>query len=134
MVMDSLTPLAFGAILRTKGITFTSRVADGATNFRFQAREAGPHWITVILSPNGDILQTVAFLFRRSSDVSMARVNSWNKDKRFGRAYIDKDGDGVLESDLVLKGGVTVEAVNDWLDLYFRLLTAFAQHVGYRGS
>ena len=34
-------------------------------------------------------------------------INEWNRTKRYSRAYVDSDGDAVIESDLDIKGGVT---------------------------
>ena len=38
-------------------------------------------------------------------------INDWNTEHRFSRAYIDEDGDYVLESDLLMDGGVPVENI-----------------------
>ena len=37
--------------------------------------------------------------------------NDWNAEHRLSRAYIDEDGDYVLESDLLMDGGVPVENI-----------------------
>lgn len=38
-------------------------------------------------------------------EVTHERVNEWNKTRRFGRAYIDNEGDPVVEMDLDLDDG-----------------------------
>jgi hypothetical protein len=40
-------------------------------------------------------------------------VNAWNQKKRFTKAYLDDDGDPVLEMDLDLEGGVAEDRVRD---------------------
>lgn len=48
--------------------------------------------------------KTIQFYAGYSVDdlFSVDRVNEWNRDKRFGRAYVDKSGDPVVEMDLDL--------------------------------
>lgn len=43
----------------------------------------------------------------RSHNVSLEKVNEWNKSKRYSRCYLDKDGEPVLQLDLDLAGGIT---------------------------
>ena len=52
------------------------------------------------------------------SDVPLTAVNDWNARSRFGRAYIDETGDPVIELDLLLSGGVTVQTVKDYIDVF----------------
>jgi hypothetical protein len=48
-------------------------------------------------------------LYNGFTDVSptLATVNQWNQTNSFSRAYVDKDGNAALESDMILTGGVT---------------------------
>jgi hypothetical protein len=45
----------------------------------------------------------------------LAKVNAWNKTKRFSRSYLDDDDHVCLELDLDLAGGVTPDRVRDFL-------------------
>ncbi len=49
------------------------------------------------------------------SKATLNRVNTWNKEKKYSRSYLDNDGDPVLELDLDLAGGVTRERIVDFL-------------------
>ncbi len=49
------------------------------------------------------------------SKATLNRVNTWNKEKKYSRSYLDNDGDPVLELDLDLVGGVTRERIVDFL-------------------
>jgi Putative bacterial sensory transduction regulator len=42
---------------------------------------------------------------------TLASVNEWNQKNSFSRAYVDKDGNAVLENDLVLTGGVSSDSI-----------------------
>lgn len=61
--------------------------------------------------------------------VSISRINDWNRTKRFSRAYLDKDGDPVLEADLDFEGGVTTESVARFVALFVQSLETFDQHL-----
>jgi hypothetical protein len=63
---------------------------------------------------------------------TLQRINAWNQEKRFSRAYLDKDGDPVLESDLRLTDGVTRETVVSFLKIFEISLSAFATWIGFR--
>ena len=43
-------------------------------------------------------------------------MNAWNRDRRFGKAYIDADGDIAIEMDVNLWGGVTPKNLDDTFD------------------
>jgi hypothetical protein len=48
--------------------------------------------------------------------VSLKSINEWNATKRFSRAYLDQEGDPVIEMDFDLGGGVTIERFQDFMD------------------
>lgn len=56
-------------------------------------------------------------------------VNQFDLEKRFGRAYLDGDGDPVLESDLDLEGGVTEARVLDYFRTYNQLMVHFLRAI-----
>jgi hypothetical protein len=58
--------------------------------------------------------------FRRK--VNTDRINEWNREHRFARAYRDKDGQPVLETDIDFTGGVTEANIKAWVKI-FRDLT-----------
>ena len=59
-------------------------------------------------------------------------INSWNREKRFARAYLDKSSDPVIEMDLDLdSGGMTRALFTDNLDTWTSLMAAFEKHIGW---
>lgn len=68
----------------------------------------------LLLSDDGGSIQFYASF--GDSSATLKKVNEWNRTKRYSRSYLDDDGDPVLELDLDLAGGVTVERVIDYLD------------------
>ncbi len=59
---------------------------------------------------------------------SQERINAWNASKRFGRAYIDPDGDAAMEMDINLKNGVSPANLSASFAIWRLILRQF---VGY---
>jgi len=65
--------------------------------------------------------------------VSLERINEWNRSQRFGRAFLDKDNDPILEMDLDLDdGGLSHLLFVDNTEFWASVLGKFEQHIGYR--
>jgi hypothetical protein len=58
-------------------------------------------------------------------------INAWNRDKRFGKAYLDADLDAVVEFDLNLEYGVTRDNVVAGFDLWSLILEQYTDYIGY---
>lgn len=52
---------------------------------------------------------------------ALVALNAWNRDVRFGKAYIDSEGDLIVEMDMNLWGGVTHKNIDDTFD-WWRLV------------
>lgn len=63
--------------------------------------------------------------FAMKQKPTWAMINEWNQEYRYGRAYLDSEGDPVLEADLSLEGGITPGALQKWVSNYLQLLEAF---------
>jgi hypothetical protein len=60
-------------------------------------------------------------------------INEWNRSQRFGRAYLDKENDPILEMDLDLDdGGLSPALFIDNIEFWTSVLGKFEQHIGYR--
>ena len=62
---------------------------------------------------------------------TMDSMNAWNRDKRFGRAYLDGDLDAVIEYDINLEYGVAKDNLNAAFGVWSLVLGEFAGYVGY---
>ncbi len=61
---------------------------------------------------------------------SLKKINEWNASNRFGRAYLDKAGDPILEMDLDLdKGGISKELFVESIKIWDEITTSFSDHV-----
>ncbi len=57
------------------------------------------------------------------------KINAWNAGKRFGRAYIDPDGDAALEMDINLKNGVSPGNLSATFALWRLMITQFSNYL-----
>lgn len=78
----------------------------------------------------GTLRLYVGFALSDKPDWQM--VNGWNRTHLHTRAYLDKDGDPVLESDLSLKDGVTTEGISTYLRRFGEETQSFVAQVGFR--
>jgi len=63
---------------------------------------------------------------------AMDAINAWNRDMRFGRAYLDSDLDAVIEYDVNLEYGVSRENLDAAFSVWSGILSRFAEYIGYK--
>ena len=66
--------------------------------------------------------------FRIGKKPDLQAINDWNREQRFVRAYLDRDGDPTVESDLVVAGAETA-ALREWIATWRRQVPQFLAHV-----
>lgn len=93
---------------------------ETACSFKIQGYNA-----QIILYNEGVALQFHASWI--NSDATLETLNSWNKNYRFGRAYLDEKGNPHLEVDLDLAGGVTRDRIKDYIKTCQDLLINFSK-------
>ena len=59
------------------------------------------------------------------------RMNEWNENERWTRAYVDDEGDPILEYDVNFEGGVSPDNFQDSLRVWERSLGRFIRHVDW---
>src|SRR3954467_4643794 len=68
-----------------------------------------------------------------TSSPGLERMNEWNRGKRFGRGYLDKEDDPILEMDVDLDdGGLSPLLFIDNIEFWASILADFEKHIGYR--
>ena len=59
-------------------------------------------------------------------------INDWNRNTRFGRAYLDEEGDPWVEYDINMEGdGVSVSNFNESLAYWDTIVKQFTNHIGW---
>ena len=77
---------------------------------------------------------SVAFsaAFLTPEPLKYATLNGWNQKARFGRAYLDGEGNAVIEYDVNLdKDGVGGKNFTDTIDIWRSLLDDFRKHINW---
>ncbi len=119
-VVEHITDGDILTILKQRNLEF-EKVKDGV--FRLKLLD-----LKVLLFRKDTNLQLYAG-FTTKGKVSCDTINQWNKGKRFSRAYIDDEGDAVIESDMDLEGGVSPKAIGVFIDTFKLSLAAFVKQV-----
>ncbi len=67
--------------------------------------------------------------------VTLDAINEWNRTKRFGKAYLTKEGTSILAFNLNLdEGGVTRANLDDTFSLWVNVIMGqFKEHIGWEG-
>jgi len=63
---------------------------------------------------------------------TMDAINAWNRDKRFGKAYLDSDLDAVIEYDVNLEYGITRENLDSNFGVWSLILKQYADYIGFQ--
>ena len=77
---------------------------------------------------SGDDCATLQFYAGYQTDgrTELSAINAFNRDTRFGDAYLDEEGDAVLEMDVNLDfGGVSRENLADQISVWTDLMETF---------
>lgn len=69
--------------------------------------------------------------FAMSDKPSLDSINAWNRTKRYGRAYLDRVGDPMVEADMDVEG-VTQQAIEEFIRTFRTVLKAYVDHVDFR--
>ncbi|MBN9521158.1 YbjN domain-containing protein [bacterium] len=84
---------------------------------------------TALLTVEGKSQETLRIYTRVKGETTLRKVNTWNRDKIHGRAYLDADDGIVFEATLWLRGGVSSLNIREWIDLHFGQLQAFKDFI-----
>jgi hypothetical protein len=108
-------------LLRSEGYGSVEIENENAVSFRYE----GSTYLLYIYD-DGDIQ-----LYYGVTGVSpsLSKINEWNRDFRLSRAYIDREGDPILESDLLADKGVTRTQVRNFFSVFFMLQDSFVDHI-----
>lgn len=69
--------------------------------------------------------------FDLPNGMSMEKLNKWNRDARFGHAYLDDENDPYLQLDLNSSPGFTSESLATYVDTWTALVPKFKTYIGF---
>lgn len=70
-----------------------------------------------------------ATAFDMKQGLTLAQINTWNRQRRFGRAYLDDEMDPFVEYDVDFEVGATTEALGNAVDVWEAVVPAFKKHI-----
>lgn len=69
--------------------------------------------------------------FEMQRPLSLAKINEWNREMRFGRAYLDAEMDPIVEMDVDLELGATTEQLQSVIGTWAEVVPAFKEFIGF---
>ncbi|WP_022660793.1 YbjN domain-containing protein [Paucidesulfovibrio longus] len=80
-----------------------------------------------------DVCEAVQFYsgFTQAKNPSQSSINTWNTHNRFGRAYLDSEGNSRVEMDALATGGVSEQHFRNLLSTWKIVLNEFSKHIGW---
>jgi hypothetical protein len=132
-IFKSITAAEMGSLLKGMGVTFEEKTVGDNVIFKFKLGRIGGGFSVILLLSNleGNTCQSLQLHagFSGSYKAGLNGINEWNRSKKFSRAYLDRENEPHLESDLNLKGGVTEAAIKDFFRIFELSVNAFAYHL-----
>lgn len=65
--------------------------------------------------------------------ISETQINTWDRTKRFGRAYLDRQSEPCVEMDMDLQHGATTQALANDFDRWLLVMKTFRDFIGEGG-
>ncbi|WP_260583107.1 YbjN domain-containing protein [Sphingopyxis sp. PET50] len=134
-LVDAKSPKKIAALLESQGWQIEAS-ADARQDPVLKASRQGEVFaVTFLNCENGANCRTLQLLmgFADTKQVPLDKLNEWNRDRRFARAYRDEEGDPVLAMDVDLDfRGLPRENVGELFKTWAGLMDSFRRLV--RGS
>jgi hypothetical protein len=70
-----------------------------------------------------------AFFGVSETQASYQTMNTWNRDTRLSRAYLDRDQDPVLEADLLADGGISPKNITEFFRIFILSSKKYVEHL-----
>ena len=74
-------------------------------------------------------IESLQLLSIHSERVTLSRLNEWNRERKFTKAYLDANDNPCLDHAIELTGGVTEKNVKEWISTYVVHLKEFKKHL-----
>ncbi len=132
-LVNAKNPAVIKAIVESQGLPADLVTKEGDNPY-IESTRAGMKFLVLFMNCDDSQTncKTLQFYmgFNDAKDTELERINAWNSEKRFARAYIDKDGDPVLEMDLDLDfAGLPRENVGESFNTWASLMDSFHKHI-----
>ena len=131
-LVNAANPETIKAIVESQGWPATIVAKEGDDPY-IESNRGGLKFLVLFMNcEEGQNCKTLQYYmgFSDAKDVTLERLNQWNKEKRFARAYKDDAGDPVLEMDVDLDfQGIPRENVGETFNTWASLMDSFRAYV-----
>jgi hypothetical protein len=131
-LVNATNPETIKAIVESQGWPATVVAKEGDDPYIESNRNGLKFLVLFMNCDEGRNCKTLQYYmgFSDAKDVTLDRLNQWNKEKRFARAYKDDAGDPVLEMDVDLDfQGIPRENVGETFNTWASLMDSFREYV-----
>lgn len=120
-------------ILRDKGYQATLGVDDEGDP-KITSSAEGVEF-EVLCYPNNtraNLCASIQFstVFNLADGTSYARINEWNRGRRYGQAWVDEEMDPFLDMSIELERGASTELIEENLIIWAELMEKWKEHFG----
>lgn len=132
-LINAKNPQVIADILKSQGLAAEYKTPSGESAYIESAHD-GLKFLVLFMNCNDNKrdCKTMQFYmgYNDAKSTTLEKLNSWNKEKRFARAYRDDEGDPVLEMDVDLDfNGIPRENVGEAVNTWKALVEAFQTHI-----
>ena len=129
-LIDGRDPQAILNIARGYGSATLSTDSQGDP--KIEGRIGGKEYLVLFYdcTDNRDCRAIQLWAWFNTKNYTHANMAEWNQNERFGKAYLDTDGDPNIEWEVNLFGGVTHKNLDDNFDWWRLVLEKFGKFVG----
>ena len=131
-LVNAKNPATIKAILESQGWPATLVTKDGDDPYIESNRNGLKFLVLFMNCEDNRNCKTLQYYmgFSDAKDVSLDRLNQWNRTKRFARAYRDEEGDPVLEMDVDVDfAGIPRENVGETFNTWASLMDSFREFI-----
>lgn len=130
---DLVTAGDVGTVLDIAKGFGSAELEDTAGDPKISGRMEGIKYVVLFYGcTDGKDCQTIQFYAGWDTEpgaVDVDDLNTWNRDNRFSKAYIDGDGDPAIEMDVSLERGVSYGNLDEWFSWWKTSITSFKQKI-----
>ncbi len=131
-VFYAVTPAHVEAVLQKMGMQYEQGVdGDDDPKFTFKLATYDVTMYFYGCQVGGCTSLRLYSGFNLNDPIDADHLNEWNRTKRFGTGYRTNSGAFALDEDLIVKGGVTAGAIEQFLIYYRDRLNEFTTHIGF---
>ncbi len=131
-LVNAKNPATIKAIVESQGWPATLITKPGDDPYIESTRNGLKFLVLFMNCDEGKNCKTLQYYmgFSDAKGVALERLNKWNKEKRFARAYKDEEGDPVLEMDVDVDfAGIPRENIGETFNTWAALMDSYREFV-----